>query len=76
VRLEAPGARGTDEAVALADLSARELPRFASDAARDPRAPQNLYPIGGLEARLKHRLGDATVVRRAIEAQLHREVPA
>jgi hypothetical protein len=76
VRLEAPGARGRDEAVALADLSARELPRFASDAARDPRAPQNLYPIGGLEARLKHRLGDATVVRRAIEAQLHREVTA
>jgi len=74
VRLEAPAGRGRDEAVALADLSARELPRFASDAARDPRAPQNLYPIGGLEARLKHRLGDATVVRRAIEAQLHREV--
>ena len=76
VRLEAPAARGKDEALALADLSARELPRFASDAARDPRAPQNLYPIGGLEARLKHRLGDATVVRRAIEAQLHREVTA
>jgi hypothetical protein len=76
VRLEAPAVRGKDEALALADLSARELPRFASDAARDPRAPQNLYPIGGLEARLKHRLGDATVVRRAIEAQLHREVTA
>jgi hypothetical protein len=76
VRLEAPAARGKDEAQALADLSARELPRFASDSARDPRAPQNLYPIGGLEARLKHRLGDATVVRRAIEAQLHREVTA
>jgi hypothetical protein len=76
VRLEAPAARGQDEAKSLADLSARELPRFASDAARDPRAPQNLYPIGGLEARLKHRLGDATVVRRAIEAQLHREVNA
>jgi len=76
VRLEAPAARGRDEARALADLSARELRRFASDSARDPRAPQNLYPIGGLEARLKHRLGDATVVRRAIEAQLHREVGA
>ena len=35
VRLEAPAARGKDEAVALADLSARLLPRFASDAARD-----------------------------------------
>jgi len=76
VRLEAPAARGKDEAVELAFLSARLLPRFASDAARDPRAPQNLYPIGGLEARLKHRLGDPAVVRHAIEAQLHREVNA
>jgi hypothetical protein len=76
VRLEVPAARGRDEAKALADLSARELRRFASDAARDPRAPQNLYPIGGLEARLKHRLGDAAVVRRAIESQLHKEVSA
>jgi hypothetical protein len=75
-RLEAPAARGLDEAKALADLSAREMPRFASDAARDPRAPQNLFPIGGLEARLKHLLGDAAVVRRAVEAQLHSEVTA
>ena len=73
-RLEAPAARGLPEARSLADLSAREMPRFASDATRDPRAPQNLYPIGGLEARLKHLLGDAAVVRRAVEAQLHSEV--
>jgi hypothetical protein len=73
-RLEAKAARGLGEARALADLSAREMPRFASDAIRDPRAPQNLFPIGGLEARLKHLLGDAAVVRRAVEAQLHREV--
>jgi hypothetical protein len=75
-RLEAPAARGLDEARQLADLSARLLPRLASDAARDPRAPQNLYPIGGLEAQLKHRLGDPSVVRRAIEAQLLSEVTA
>jgi len=76
VRLEARAARGLDEAQALADLSAREMPRFGSDATRDARAPQNLYPIGGLEARLKHLLGDAAVVRRAVEAQLHSEVTA
>jgi len=76
VRLEARAARGLDEAKALADLSAREMHRFASDATRDPRAPQNLLPIGGLEARLKHLLGDAAVVRRAVEAQLHSEVTA
>ncbi len=76
VRAECPAGRGLAEARQLADLSARELPRFASDAARDPRAPQNLYPVGGLEARLKHLLGDPAVVRRAIEAQIHSEVTA
>ena len=76
MRLEAKAARGLDEAKTLADLSAREMQRFASDAMRDPRAPQNLYPIGGLEARLKHLLGDPAVVRRAVEAQLHSEVTA
>ncbi len=75
-RLEAPASRGLEEARRLADLSAREIPRFASDGARDPRAPQNLHPIGGLEARLKHLLGDPLVVRRAVEAQIHREVSA
>ncbi len=75
-RMEAPASRGLEEARALADLSARELPRFASDPTRDPRAPQNLFPIGGLEARLKHLLGDAALVRRAIEARLHSEVTA
>jgi hypothetical protein len=69
-RLETSAALGLQGARALADTSARELPRFASSAERDPRAPQNLYPIGGLEAALRHRLGDHLVVRRAIEARL------
>jgi hypothetical protein len=76
VRLEARAVLGLEESKALADLSAREMPRFASTAAHDPRAPQNLFPIGGLEARLKHLLGDPAVVRRAIEARLHSEVAA
>ena len=76
VRLEAPSGPGLEAARDLADLSAAQLPRFASDASRDPRAPQNLLPIGALEARLKHLLGDHAVVRRAIEARLHEEVAA
>jgi hypothetical protein len=76
VRLEARAARGLAESKALADLSAREMPRFASTATHDPRAPQNLFPIGALEGRLKHLLGDPAVVRRAIEARLHSEVAA
>jgi hypothetical protein len=71
VRLETSGTLGLARARELADTSARELPRFASSAERDPRAPQNLYPVGGLEAALRHRLGDHLVVRRAIEARLH-----
>ena len=76
VRLEAPSGPGLGAARDLADLSARELPRFASDTARDPRAPQNLVPIGALEARLKHLLGDHAVIRRAIESRLHEEAVA
>ncbi|HSD26735.1 MAG TPA: hypothetical protein VLL75_05480 [Vicinamibacteria bacterium] len=76
VRLETRAVLGLVESKALADLSAREMPRFASTATHDPRAPQNLFPIGGLEARLKHLLGDPAVVRRAIEARLHSEVAA
>ena len=55
-------------------MSARSLPRFASDPVRDPRAPQNLYPVGALEARLRHRLGDPLLIRRATLAHLHEEV--
>jgi hypothetical protein len=74
VRLETPVWTGLAGARALADLSARALPPFASDAARDPRAPQNLIPVGGLEARLKHLLGDPALLRRAIETRLMSEV--
>jgi uncharacterized protein len=76
VRLETSGALDLARVVALADLSARYVPRFASDPARDTRAPQNLYPIGGLEARLRHLLGDPLLLRRAIEEHVHDEVMA
>jgi hypothetical protein len=76
VRLETTGALDRLRVLQLADLSARCLPRFASDPARDPRAPQNLYPIGGLEDRLRHLLGDTVLLRRAIAAQVHEEVSA
>jgi hypothetical protein len=71
VRLETSSAIGLEQARSLADLSTALLPRFASSAGRDPRAPQNLYPIGGLENALRHKMGDTLVIRRAIEAYLH-----
>jgi hypothetical protein len=76
VRLEASGSVALAVVKALADMLAGLLPSFASDAAHDPRAPSNLYPIGGLESRLRRLLGDPLLIRRAIEAQLHAEVGA
>ena len=73
VRLETDAAGGVDAARELANLVGSVLPMFASQPGRDPRAPQNLYPVGALETRLRHRLGDAQLVRRAIEAHLLEE---
>lgn len=70
VRCEASARPGLAAAAALADRSAQELPRFASDPLRDPRAPQNLFPIGALETELRHRLGDPLLLRRALELQV------
>ncbi|MGZ6885814.1 MAG: hypothetical protein ACXVJA_06350, partial [Acidimicrobiia bacterium] len=42
------------------------LPRYASEPHKDPRAPQNLYPVGGLERDLRHRLGDPDLLYRAL----------
>ena len=66
VRLEAPDTLAVADCIALADLTSQALPRFASERHKDPRAPQNLYPIGGLERQLRHRLGDARFVERAL----------
>jgi hypothetical protein len=68
VRVEAPGDLPTPAAVALADRCSATLPRYASAPHKDGRAPQNLYPIGGLERTLRHRLGDPHFVLRALRA--------
>jgi hypothetical protein len=75
VRLETPEI-GAAAAIELADQTSYHLPRFASRPQHDPRAPQNLLPVGGLERRLRHELGDAAFIRRAIEDHLSREVDA
>jgi hypothetical protein len=54
------------ELTALADLTALVLPRYASEAHKDARAPQNLYPISGLERELRRRLGDPALLHRAL----------
>ena len=66
VRIECSPDLAIEEAVELAELSGATLPRFASSAYKDPRAPQNLVPIAGLERRLRGLLGDARVLHRAL----------
>mgnify|MGYP000844080673 CR=1 FL=1 len=66
VRCELPGVGTTDAAAARADEITLALPRFASEPHKDNRAPQNLYPIAGLENELRRRLGDALLMERAL----------
>jgi hypothetical protein len=66
VRCEATGALAPEAVVALADVVSAALPRFASEPHKDARAPQNLYPIAGLERELRRRLGDAHLLYRAL----------
>jgi hypothetical protein len=64
VRCETTADSPIDRVCELADLIAQELPRYASVTHKDPRAPQNLYPIAGLERELRRRLGDPQLLYR------------
>ncbi len=68
IRCELSTRAQRDEAVVAADRTALALPRFASVPHKDPRAPQNLHPIAGLERELRRRLGDAALLLRALRA--------
>jgi hypothetical protein len=66
VRIECAAALPVTEVIQLASLSQRVLGRFASAEYKDSRAPQNLYPIAGLERELRRRLGDPRLLYRAL----------
>jgi hypothetical protein len=66
VRCEASGDLTRQDALDLADRVTNTLPRFASQPHNDPRAPQNLHPIAGLERELRRRLGHPAVMDRAL----------
>lgn len=76
VRLEAPAELTVADVVMLANRSAATLGRFASAPHKDGRAPQNLYPIGGLERLLRHRLGDPEFVLRSLRIASHATSPS
>jgi hypothetical protein len=65
-RCEAAAELDVGSAIRLADASATIIPSMAGVDYKDPRAPQNLVPIGGLEKLLRHRLGDTALLYRAL----------
>ncbi len=75
VRLEVnPSQREHGNVSDLFHQAAVKVCELASRAPKDPRAPQNLIPIGGLERQLRHKLGDAQLVLRGIKQKLRAEI--
>jgi hypothetical protein len=68
VRIECSADLPASRVSELADLTALVLPPLASAPHKDPRAPQNLVPIGGLERELRRRLGDQQLLYRALRS--------
>jgi hypothetical protein len=66
IRLDLVGEAGLGEAKRVADTLCARLPRFAGVLHCDPRAPQNLQPIGALETHLRHLMGDVALATRAV----------
>jgi hypothetical protein len=66
VRCELPGVGSAPDAIDRASEISALLPRFASAPHKEPRAPQNLYPIAGLEQALRRRLGDPLLLDRSL----------
>jgi uncharacterized protein len=76
VRCEVRMSLGIARARQLADRVAVELPRYAGRPGIDPRAPQNLTPVGALEAELRRRLGNPELLRRGLQSELYRAAVA
>ncbi len=66
VRLEVPQSAGLQATVDTINRICAILPRYAGVPHADPRAPQNLQPIGALERRLRHLMGDPSAAYRAV----------
>ncbi len=66
IRCECSADMDPADAIHLAEVVGATVPRYASETHKDPRAPQNLYPVGGLERELRRRLGDPHLLYRAL----------
>lgn len=71
VRCEAANSLPLADVRVIADRTAALLPIVASQPHVDPRAPQNLVPIAGLERTLRHRMGDPALVWRRLREAVH-----
>lgn len=77
VRLELYADRvSLNKAIEIANQTTCLIPHYSSHPNRDPRAPQNLTPIGALEQELGRRMGDRTIISRRIQMFLAGGVPA
>ncbi|HBC43560.1 MAG TPA: hypothetical protein DCZ88_17175, partial [Pseudanabaena sp.] len=66
VRIDLDGSVPLDRAKAIADQSTYLIPQYASHPTRDPRAPQNLTPVGALEKELGRRMGSRELISRRL----------
>lgn len=67
VRLELFSDVPLETAQKIADQSTYLIPEYASHPYKDPRAPQNLTPVGALERELGRRMGDAALIKRRVQ---------
>jgi len=74
VRCEAANSLPLAQVVTIADRTAALLPVVASEPHADPRAPQNLVPVAGLERTLRHRMGDPVLVHRRLREAVHERI--
>ena len=63
IEMDRRAAASIADVAAFADRVAATLPPFSSEPHRDPRAPQNLYPVRDLERELRRLLGRPSIIR-------------
>ncbi|ELS31990.1 MULTISPECIES: hypothetical protein [Pseudanabaena] len=66
IRIDLDGGLDLAHAKAIADQSTYLIPQYASHPSRDPRAPQNLTPVGALEKELGRRMGSRELISRRL----------
>ncbi|MDJ0775113.1 MAG: hypothetical protein QNJ49_17090, partial [Mastigocoleus sp. MO_167.B18] len=67
VRLELSSEVDLEEAKLIADQTTYLIPEYSSHPYKDPRAPQNLIPVGALERELGRRMGDPNLIKRRLQ---------